>query len=251
MMLVNYLLNLTAELTFLLFALAGGWAYVLATQRRPLLRFFRVQNSRQLVLYWSRLFIMRGGSAGEGGLPRSFEGTAVPFTETVFLPPFQRLFNYVIPGLEDQPGIFRRLLLADVAIRASVSPPGSTEIDATSSIVSFGSPGYNVASRWIEQTHHSIGQFVSDNQAIQLPNVPPISEPLTGFVQRVLLPRGEGAALYVAGISSQATMAAAYFLLSRWAYLRRRFGDDERFCVVLRADPTDFRRCTVLMERGE
>jgi hypothetical protein len=250
-MLGDYLVNLAAEITFLLLVLAAGWTYVLATQRRPLLRFFRVENSRRLVLYWSRLFVTPGGSVGEGGEPRSFAGTAVPFTETLFLPLFQRLFNYVIPGLEGQPGVFRRLLLADVAIRASVAPPSPTEIDATSSIVSFGSPGYNVVSRWIEYTHHSIGQFVEDNQAVQLPNTPPIREPLSGFVQRVLLPRKEGAAFYVAGISSQATMAAAYFLFSRWLYLRRRFGDDERFCVVLRADPTDFRLCTVLMERGE
>ncbi len=250
-MLQDFLVNLAAQLTFVALAVIAGWMYVWVTHRRALQRFFGVVDTRRIIVYWSNVYVLSGGAVGQGNVPRAYSGSAVPFTEVIFLPLFQRLFNYVVPGLQGQPGILRRLLLIDVTVDAQVAPRAIDLIDATSSFVSFGSPGYNHVSLWVEQELHSIGRFVNDNIGIQIPSTPALTDSLTGFVQRTLLPGRARAAFYVAGISSQATLAAAYFLVSHWQYLRKRFGDQENFCVVLRADPTDYQRTTILMERGE
>jgi hypothetical protein len=58
-------------------------------------------------------------------------------------------------------------------------------------------------------------------------------------------------AFYVAGFSEQATKAAAYHLASQWERLHKLYGDRQNFCVMIRADSGDYRKCSVVMEHRE
>ena len=207
---------------------------------------------RRLKICWSNLLVSQGGSAGPDGRPRAYSGSAAPAGELELAPLFHRMFNYVVPGVDEQPGLLRKILLSDVTVEAAVSPLTTREIDRTCSVVSFGSPGYNVVSAWIEDQLHSPGRCsVDDRPGIFVPGVEPFTDLLVGFVQRIRIGDGPAVAFYTAGRTEQATKAAAYFLASRWRYLRGRFGNRENFCVVLKADPGDHRRHTILLECGE
>lgn len=249
-MLCDYIINLLAEATFLLLLIIGGYLW-LVRGRRPMLRFFGVEQSRRLVIYWSRLRIILGGSVGVDGQQRKFGGQAVPFSETLLLPVYQRLFNYPVPGLSDAPGPLRRVFLADVDLEAAASPVDSAQRDTGGSLIAVGSPGYNGISLWIENSLHAPGRFIQENSAIEVSGVQPFTDPLHCFVQRVRIADGPAMAFYAAGMTERATQCAQYFLATRWAYLRERFGDRENFCVVLLSDPHDYRRYTELLARGE
>lgn len=249
-MLCDYLVNLLAEVTFLLLLIVGGYLW-LVRGRRPMLRFFGVERTRRLVIYWSRLRIISGGSVGVDGQQRTFGGEAVPFSETLLLPVYQRLFNYPVPGLTDAPGPLRHVFLADVDLEAAASPVDPAQRDTGGSLIAVGSPGYNGISLWIERTLRAPSRFIRENSAIEVSGVQPFTDLLHCFVQRVRIGDGPAMAFYAAGISEVATQCALHFLATRCAYLRGRFGDRENFCVVLRADPHDYRRHTEVLARGE
>jgi hypothetical protein len=196
-----------------------------------------------------------GGAIGSDDRPRSFGGSAVPQGEVAFLPIYQRLFNYVVPGIQEQPGLLRKLLLLDVHVEAAVAPIARAEIDHASSLLALGSPGYNAVSGWIEEVLGSLGRFTVDYSAIELPGVEGtdrFTDPLDAFCQRVRIGDGPDVAFYLAGISEVATKAAAYFLASNWERLNKQFGGRENFCVVLKADRSgDYRACAIQVERGE
>jgi hypothetical protein len=247
---INYLLNLAASLTFVLLVIGAGWVLV-RRKRRRLLQFFAVRTTRQLSIYFSLLRVRAGGAIGSDNRPRAFGGSAVPSGEFEFLSVYQRLFNYIVPALQEQPGSWRNLLLSDVRVEASPAPATVTEIDRSSSILCVGSPAYNIVSGWVESDRGFLGRFVDDYSSIDVTGVPNFRDPLHGFVQRVRIGDGLAMAFYVAGVSEQATKAAIYYLASRWEDLHGSFGDRQNFCVVIKADSGDHRKATVLMERRE
>lgn len=248
--LVDYLINLAASFTFAFVVIAWGWRLI-RLKRKRLLEFFGVKGAKRLSLYFSHLRIIQGGAKGADDLPRSFGGSAVPSGELQFLTVYQRLFNYVVPALQEQPGFWRNLLLSDLQIEAVPAPVNPADIDRSSSVLSFGSPGYNSVSRWIEQDFHSLGRFTQNNPAIVVSGVAPFSDPLHGFVQRVRIGDGPAMAFYVAGISEQATKASAHYLAAHWDRLQATFGNRQNFCVVLKAEPGDYTKCAILLERRE
>jgi hypothetical protein len=225
-----------------------GWLFV-RKRRRLLIEFFGVEKGRRVVIYWSLVRVLRGGSLGVDNQQRAYNGATIPAGELDLIAIFQRAFNYVIPSVQEQPGFWRNLLLSDVKVEILPSPLGKEDIDRASSIVAFGSPGYNVVSQWIEDDLHAIGRFIPDMAAIQVKGIEPFRDVLSGFIQRVRIQDGPIMAFYIAGISEQATKAAAYYLASRWEDLQRRFGNRENFCVVIKAGVDDFRNCTELLER--
>lgn len=249
--LIAYGINLGADLTFLLLLIGGGYALV-RTGRRRLLRFFGVLKTNRLSIYLSLLRIIPGGALGADNQPRSFGGIAIAANEGELLAVYNQLFNYKVPVLQEQPGSYwRSILLYDVTISAVPSPLNANEIDKSSTILCFGSPAYNEVSKWVEQSLHPFGQFTNDNSAIQVTGVPPFSDALHGFVQRCRIGDGPAKAFYVAGPSAQTTNASAYYLAAHWKDLQERFGDRRNFCVILRADPGDYRKYDILAERRE
>jgi hypothetical protein len=241
--------DLLASLIWTGILIAIGWLLI-RKKRTRLIEFFGVSKERRIVIYWSLVRVLEGGSVGVDNLPRGYNGATIPAGELDLIAIYQRLFNYIVPSLQEQPGFLRNLLFSDIKVEISPSPLRKDGIDRGSSLVSFGSPGYNVVSQWIEDELHAVGRFVvPDMTAVEVDGVPPFRGGLSGFVQRVRIDDGPTMAFYVAGVSELATKASAYYLASRWEDLQRRFGNRENFCVVIRVASDDFRKCTVLLER--
>jgi hypothetical protein len=228
--------------------IALGWSFV-RKKRSRLIQFFGAEGDRRIVIYWSLLRVQAGGSHGVDDRPRAFCGAAIPAGELELIAIYQRLFNYVVPSLQEQPGFWRNLLLSDVKIEISASPLNKEDIDRASSLVAFGSPAYNVVSQWIENDLHVMGRFTPEMKGVEVEGVAPFRGMLVGFVQRVRIHDGPAMAFWVAGVSEQATKAASYYLASGWSTLKNRFGDRENFCVVIKAAAGDFTKCSVLLER--
>lgn len=144
--------NILAEFLFLFILLDLGWLLYRLARRGPLLSFFDIKRSKRLVFYLSNLEIQQGGALGVDKLPRSFGESAIPAYEAALMPWLQRLFNYVVPRTKEQPGFLKWLQLSDVAIEFVSSPLDESEIERDSTFVAVGSPGYNRASSYVENS---------------------------------------------------------------------------------------------------
>ena len=82
-----------------------------------------------------------------------------------------------------------------------------------------------------EQVHE--GRGAEDNEdapsAIVLGDVPDITDPTYGFVERVRDPDADRMLFYVAGLSEFSTTGAAYFLASEWRSLKKKYSDEQSF----------------------
>jgi hypothetical protein len=239
--------NLVAELLFLLILLALGWLLYRVTHRRPLLSFFGISGSKRLIVYLSNLSIQRGGALGVDRLPRSFGESALPAYEAALMPWLQRLFNYVVPGTSEQPGFLKWLQLSDVVVEFVPSPLDESEIARDSAFIAVGSPGYNRASRYVEDSLHSIGRFTNDMHAITSGGVAPLQRDHYAFVQRA--GNTKQWAFYAAGISSRATTGAVRFLVNHWRDLDRKYPGGKPFCVMLRVASEDGSKYQIIYER--
>jgi len=248
--LIDYGINIAASFTVLAVLVFISWVLV-QRRRQGLISFFGVSKSKRLRLYFSLLRVPQFGAIGADGQPRSFGGSAIPSGELEFLVPYEGLFNYVVPALQEQPGLWRHVFFADVDIVASPAPISANEIEKESSMISFGSPAYNCVSGWIETDLHALGRFIQDNRSIEVANVPAFRDPMHCFVQRVRIGDGPSKAFYVGGMNEPSTQAAAYYLLASWEKLRDRYGDRENFCIVLKGEPNDYTKATILLERRE
>lgn len=244
-----YFVNVISDFLFLALLVLLGLVIHCLTRRRALLRFFHIHRTKRINLYLSHLRVKKFGALGVDGESRSFRGTAIPFFESRNIGLFQRLFNYVVPGLKDQPGFLRWLLISDVDVVPLPSPLREEDIDTSTTAICLGSPGYNVVSKWAEERLRTIGRFTSDNVALSLRGLPPLTDLHQGFVQRVVSPEGI-TCFYAAGPSELGTNGATYFLATQWHHLRKRFGDDKSFCVVVQMAEHDLRVSTIVVERG-
>ncbi len=182
-----------------------------------MLSFFGVKGSKRLFVYLSNLRIRRGGALGVDGVPRSFSESAIPVYEATLVPALQRIFNYVVPGVEALPGFLKRLLLSDVSVDNYASPLDVSEIEGDSTFIAVGSPGYNQASRYVEDVLHAIARFTNDMSAITVPETLALCGDHYAFVQRA--GNAKQQAFYVAGITSQSTTGAVRFLATHWRQL--------------------------------
>lgn len=179
-----------------------------------------------------------------------FGASALPLYEAKLIPIFQRLFNFVIPCVESQPGFLKWLFISDVTVEVLPSPVNQGEVERNSTFIAVGSPGYNIASKRIEDSLHSLARFTTNNQALQLSGVPPLTDTRCSFVQRVIDQTTGQTAFYVAGMSILATTGTAYFFVNRWKYLAKRFPNNKPFCIMLRITSNDARKHDILYELG-
>jgi hypothetical protein len=245
-----YFQNTISSFIFLFLILAGGWIVHHFSTRRALLSFFNITHPKRIIIYLSHLRITEGGAIGIDNIPRSFAQSAIPVYESNLIPIFQRLFNVVIPGVESQPGFLQKLLVSDVAVEVVPSPIDDGDIDRQSTFIAVGSPGYNIASSRAENKLHSNTKFSQDNNAIEVPDVPPLTDKRYGFVQRVVDRMTGQIAFYVAGVSSVGTTCAALFLAKRWLYLSKKYPGKKDFCIVVKATTEDGRSYEIVFERG-
>jgi hypothetical protein len=242
--------NLFADVIFLGLTILLGWLFIRVTGRSKLLRFFDVKDAKRIVVYLSNLTLVPGGAIGVDGIQRSYQMGAVPQYEVDLIPVFQRLFNFIVPGIESQAGPLRTLLLSDVAVEFRASPLQLQEVDPHSTFIAVGSPGYNLASKVIETKFRSSGKFVNDMAGIQVERLAPEADARCSFVERVRDHSTGQTAFYVAGLSALGTMGAVYYLATRWDYLAKKYPNNKPFLIMIRVLSDDGRKHDVLYERG-
>lgn len=239
-MIENIFSGFLANLAFAIFLIGIGWLIYYATERRKLLEFFNIAQSKRLIIYLSHLKILKGGSSGIDNLSRAYYGMAVVYNEQTYATKIKERFNYLMPSLGESPSFLSKIVFADIKVSIIPSPLLAPEIESSSSIISFGSPGYNLASADIENNHNSVVRFVNDNCAIQVQGVPIMANPLNGFIQRIVSNStgNKRNLFYVAGLAENGTIGAANYLLKNWKNLNKRYKKDESFIIVL-TFPTD------------
>lgn len=244
-----YFQNVASEFIAIFIIIVIGLAIYRISGRRRLLDFFNVRHSRAICLYLSNLSIPPGGSFGVDGVPRSYSGSTIPLYEVHLVPGFQRLFNLLIPGIEALPGFLKSLLWSDVEINVLASPANQNEVNRNATIITVGSPGYNLASQYVETTLNAPARFVNDNRALQLGSAPPVTDSNCGFVQKAVDQTTGQIAFYVAGPSIMGTTGAAFYLAKNWKQLSCRYPKHKPFCIMLRITSQDAKQHEILYER--
>lgn len=240
--------NVASNFLALVILIVLGWLVYYSGSRRSRLSFFGIQRTKELVVYLSHLRVQSGGAIGVDGTPRSFGESAIPAYEAKLMPALQRLFNNVVPGMEKLPGFLNRLLLSDVDVEIIPSPLDVSEIEGDFTFIAVGSPGYNLAASYVENSLHSIGRFTDDMAAVTLPGVAPLSGD-HAFVQRA--GNSKRTAFYVAGTTSRATTGAVRFLATRWRYLHKKYPRGKAFCVMLLITSEDGSKCRIIYEQEQ
>jgi hypothetical protein len=242
--------NIASNLLTILIIAIVGWLIYFFTRRARLLAFFGLKGQKRLVLYLSNVKVQQFGSVGVDGQPRSYAGTAIPDNEAVLIPIFQRVFNFVVPGLSEQPGLLKWFLISDVAVEAIASPGNVAQVEKEATFIAVGSPAYNSASLRVEQALNPLARFNGQYSGFSLDQAHETTDLRSGFVQRTIDQVSGQTAFYVAGMSALGTTGAAYFLATRWLYLAKKYKGPTPFCVVLRITENDARGHEILFEKG-
>lgn len=250
-MLENIIGGLISDLIFLILIIIIGWIIYFLTERRQLLSFFNIKETKRLVIYLGNLRITKYGSLGTDDKPRSYQGGAVVYKEQVTAAKYKERFNYLVPSISESPRFLSKILFSDIKVTSFPSPLTENEIEANCSIISFGSPGYNKVSEVIEEYPESKIGFVNDNTEIRLNDIPSLNDPLNGFIQRLVLSSkgSKRSVFYVAGLSEHGTIGAANYLIDNWRQLRSRYGDNTSFVVIIRFSTSNFENYTIVSER--
>jgi len=151
--------NLLSDFIFIAITLLFGFCIFRLTKRKKLLNFFGINESRRVAVYLSELKIEQGDATGIDGEPYSYTGSAVAFGEMESANRFRDLFNYFLPSLSDVPNFLSKLLISDIQIQLHRSPANIEEIERSASFITFGSPVYNLASKFVENRLHSKAKF--------------------------------------------------------------------------------------------
>lgn len=277
--------NLIADIIFILIAAFIGWAIYHRTKHSKLLAFFGVRESRRIVVYLSNLRVVSGGAIGIDGEERSYEGSATVFREMRIANRFRDLFNYFLPSIAEKSDLLSKLLISDVRVDLLNSPEDVARLEYTTSMISIGGPAYNIASSYVESLNETLvtsrlgkrAQFSTqqtytdqshlegdtgyafDRQTSEMENipsqiivkdVPPITDALYGFVQRIYDRDRKRSIFYCAGMSELGTVGAANYLVTEWMRLYKKYNYHVSFLVMLRFESTDFTRWTIVFERS-
>ena len=251
-MLENIIGGIISNILCTILLISIGWTLYFFTERRKLLGFFNIKETKRLVIYLGNLRIQKGGSLGTDNLPRAYVGTTIVYNEQITATKYKERFNYLAPSLSETPSFFSKILFSDIKVTSIPSPLTENGIEANCSIVSFGSPGYNKVSEVIETYPETKVRFVSDNSAIQLDNIPPLSDTLNGFIQRLVLTNDSStrSVFYIAGLSEHGTIGAANYLIDNWRQLRKKYGDNTSFYIVIRFPTANFDNYSIVSERA-
>lgn len=160
---------------------------------------------------------------------------------------FSNLFNSTIPGIRDQSGFLSKIILNDIKFTLDVSPSTDNEINKVTTIISFGSPGYNVCSSWIQNKLKSISRFTDDNAAIQFNDMIPEKKIDRFFVERIFDQNNKRYVFYLAGLHESGTVGAVYFLIKNWKKLHNKYKEKD-FSILLSVNLIDFTESRIISE---
>lgn len=158
--------NVFSDFVFLFLTILAGWCLFRFTRRKRLLKFFGINESRRIAIYLSELKLEQGDASGIDNRFYSYTGSAVAFGEMQSANRFRDLFNYFLPSLSDVPNFLSKLLISDVHVQLQHSPASAGEIEYSTSLITFGSPAYNLASKFVEGKLHSKAQFGLQKMAL-------------------------------------------------------------------------------------
>jgi hypothetical protein len=215
----------------LLSVLGGGW-YL--WRRRALLDLFQVAKSKRLVIYLSRIEVIRGGSVGVDGVVRRFYGPTVTAAEASAATLLAGIFEYIIPGMESQPGLLKTLFTRDVSVLVQPCPMSAQDTPDDVPIVTVGSPGYNTVSAWAQQALNPKVSFSPNNDALVTHKGRALADPATGMVQVLYDQQNDRRVFYVGGITEAGTRTALLYLSVKWRELKRNLGKDKVFAGFVR-----------------
>ena len=221
----------SALFLLLSFVLGGGW-YLL--RRRALLDLFQVAKSKRLVIYLSRIQVIRGGSVGVDGEVRNFCGPTVTTAEASAATLLTAIFEYIIPGMESQPGVFKTLFTRDVTVFVQHCPQSARDIPDDVSVVAVGSPGYNTVSAWAQQALNPKISFSPNNDSLVTHKLRALADPATGMVQVLYDQQNDRRVFYVGGTTEAGTQAALLYLALKWRELKRNLGKKRVFAGFVR-----------------
>jgi hypothetical protein len=242
----NITAGVIANTIFFVFTVLVGWSAFLLFRRRGLLKFFAVGENKRITIYLSNIRVVQGGSIGTDGKKRNYSGTTVTLGESTQGNLFLNLFSYLVPGLSSQPGVLKYLSVSDVQVVVSPSPLSVDDIDKTSTIVTLGSPGYNIVSKWVQETLNPRMFFTNDNSAISVKGLPNITDAKQSFIQRIYDSHNKRWVFYTAGLSELGTIGAAYFLASGWRPLFKKF-TSEKFEHVISVNLQNCQESTIVI----
>jgi hypothetical protein len=230
----NVWAGIVANFFFALVTLAGGM-FVLSRRRDAMRRFWGASNVLSIRVYLSHLRIAQGGALDPIGASRSFSGAVVTQLEAEAAGILRNLFLARVPGAELQHAWIKSLLFVAADVQTLPSPLDAGEIDSTSTVITLGSPAYNVVSGHAQV--ESPVQLINDNTAIQLPG----GMRLTDTRQSVIVRRQIGGKywFYAAGLSEAGTAAAARYLATSWRRLNRIYSKSQSFYVAIEMEGTD------------
>jgi len=237
--------GLTANVLFVALTIGIG-ILVLVGRRRALLRFWGIREVKKIRIYISHLRITPGGALDASGISRSFQGSVVTQLESEMAGLLRSLFFATVPGRAVQPDWIKALLFVNADVEVQPAPGNAQQIDQEGTVVSLGSPGYNVVSGAIETNCSSPVKFVQSNAAIQLPGNLTITDPRQSVVVRLLA--GDRYWFYAAGLSEAGTAAAAHYLAKSWKRLDRRYRGSPSFFVALEYSGNDYRNTRIISD---
>lgn len=248
--------NVIAQVFAVILIAMVGWLLSLILRlpfvyrrRRELFAFFGLTKDKpRFLVYFSTVFVTRGGSADFRGNPRSFQGPAIPAIELTTVQPVSQLF--ISPFLLGLPASIRRWLgnrvhwtFRQVLPEFSPSPPDRNQVEPTN-MLTVGSQYYNAAGDLYSDTGDPFlkMQQVGAGMLIRVRKGPrngdvfrqrPNHPDDLAIVERLFDEAHKTSIFIAAGVDVVGTLGAVHYLADNWEQLHKDFGT-EPFAVCLR-----------------
>jgi hypothetical protein len=203
------------------------------TRRRKVKKFLHVSN-HGIIIYASRIEVLPGGALGADRKRRAFAGPTVSESELSSIDQIEDFLSSLRPTSEMLSSSLTRLrvLWRDTSVKARLAPRDESGIERSSTLISLGSPAYNIVSAVIERDFARLARFQDDNQEIAIPGVGSTRDVEAFLVERAVNRNLGQCAFYVAGQSQLGTLTAAGYLVSHWEELHKRFPHNQSFAIV-------------------
>lgn len=296
---VDIFVNILSDLIYSVLVFLFFLIIYLMFNRKHLLKFFRIENTKRLRIYTSNLLITKYGSKGIDGSRYSFTGNAIPQLESESSFTLKSLFNFFLPSQIGSTDFLKKVLISDVDIEVKPSPREIDFLERNSSIITIGLPIYNLVSKFIEEnfspnaklgylqeTNYSFEnsgdtanqfkthpeenttsssayseQIISassirlesnpengqDVPAIVINGIPEFTDTSFGFIQKLI--DNKRCIFYLAGLSENATAGCVYYLHRNWHLLRKKYGNETPFLILIKVSTKNNKESQVILEK--
>jgi Ca2+/Na+ antiporter len=229
-----------------LLALVGFIVYSLSKQKR-IFDFLGIdKKSKQVVIYLSSLLVPPGNAIGFDGLPRSYQGIAIPTGELNISSRLSKeltidAFEYIPPvvrkSLQEKYAFFRPL-----KIRIEASPMRDSDIDfSTRSIFTVGSQGYNIVTNYCVSQNLAQLRITQNGTVIEIAKGKDAGETIRrasnqhdiAILEKLIdHTRNDTVVIIAAGLGVLGTMGAVQYFVDHWQELYKTYGKHE-FALAL------------------